>query len=315
MAGNIQLWPPITINRIIQTLIYRLALHPLLIDPPIWTADETPVKITKFRNFAGIEVQNPTGLTLSIYPYYYYGGDRANNLTVSTANTALKFETYTSSAGGRDFSSVSKVTATIMFTLSAFGFSKSTETNDDVNEAQQEISSAGYNEQQTVYEYNYVEWMLRQYMELLARILMANDMRKLPRFPDGIGLLAGSDVLSIEYPTAKWEQGKNSVLHFASLLWQADYYIPREWKLLPQPTLAEMHEGNLVVGTIPGVDSKIYYDTLHHRYLDDQGNDVLPSQLIDPATGYPYSTLDADLISLIASAPKSILDVSFFFKV
>lgn len=306
-GGNIQAWPPVTVNRICQTLIYRLAMHPLLIDPPIYHPETGhPIRIAKYRNFDGLELKNTKGITLSIFPYHFGGSDTGTSLTVESTNAGVTFKAHSLGGGIPDVLALDEATANIVVKLSAFGFSM--DLNQDLNVAPAQV---------TTFEFNYVEWMLRQYAELVAHILRGRDMRRLPRFPDRRPLLANSFVTNIDYPTSRWEQKANLVLHSASLVWQTKYYVVREWENPPVYVPVEISDGNLVVGyldTPSGIPDDIYYDTLLHRYLMKNGDEVERSALTDPATGVPYPHLDADLISLIDSSPRSLEDLSFYFK-
>jgi len=306
-----QLWPPVTANLIVQTLIYRLAQHPLLKAGIIVDEQGSPIRITKFRNYDGLEVQNLSGLTLSVFPYHYNNSDQATSLTVESVNASIRFQPYTLGASGDqrvDLTALDEATCNIVLRLHAFGFSKSPVSDPDV------ISG-----QETVFETNYVEYALRQYAELLAHALRGRSMRRLPRFGDGVPLLAGSTVQHIDFPTARWENKGNSVLHSASVLWQAKYYVVREWQRPPSYELVQPADnGSLLVGHKPdalGIEHPVYYNTVLHKYLDaDNETEITRAELVNPATGQLYSNLDASLISLIDTSPKSELDISFYFR-
>lgn len=300
--GTVQVWPPVTTNRIVQTLIYRLATHPLMKEPLIYDEKGFPFRINKYRNFDGHEFKNTDGITMSIFPYHYSTSDAGTSLTVNTENAALYFEPYNLGANGADPTSLERVTANIVVKLSAFGFS------------QEDSSDQGQlnPQQNTQFEFNYVEWTLRQYLEYIAAVLRGQDINKLPRFHDGVNLLSNSFVKNGQFPTSRWETGSNSVLHSASLLWQVQYYVPREWKLPERLTFVEMSDGNLLVGKLNEQD--LYYDSLRDRFLAVDGTELIRSDLNDPVTGQLYTTLDADLISLIDTSPKSLLDFSFYLK-
>jgi hypothetical protein len=306
-----QAWPPVTANLIIQTLIYRLAQHPLLRSGVITDDNGNPIRITKFRNYDGLEVQNLSGLTLSVFPYHYNNSDQSTSLTVESVNASVKFQPYTLGASGDqqvDLTALDEATCNVVLRLHAFGFSKSATSDPDV------ISG-----QDTVFETNYVEYALRQYAELLAHALRGRSLRRLPRFGDGVPLLAGSTVQHIDFPTARWENKGNSVLHSASILWQAKYYVVREWRKPPAYELVQTAmNGNLLVGHLPdalGVERPIYYSTVRYKYFEADGEtEIERAALVDPATGQLYPNLDASLISLIDTSPKSELNLSFYFR-
>lgn len=305
--GTIQLWPPVTVNGIIQTLIYRLALHPLIANPPIWDVTGNQVRINKFRNFDGLELKNPSGITLSVFPYHMANSDASTNLTTESSNASIVFKPHTLGGGhGQDMTAMDEATANIMLKLHAFGYSQQSEADGDI-----------VNNQSTQFEFNYIQWALYQYGELLASALRSRELRKLPRFADNKFLLANSFVNYVDHPTSRWEQGGNLVLHSATVLWQVKYYVVREWKRPPRYVPAEMSGSNVRVGylnTPSGVPEDILYDTLQHRYIRADGSVVARTDLNDPATGSPYDTLDAELILLIDTAPRSQFDLSFYFK-
>ena len=307
---TVQIWPPVTVNMIVQTLMYRLAEHPLLRTGLITDESGNPIRITKFRNYDGLEVQNLSGLTLSVFPYHYNNSDASTALTVDSKNAAVKFEPYTLGGSGDnmvDLSALDQATANIVLRLHAFGFSKTPVSDPDI------ISG-----QSTVFETNYVEYALRQYAELLAHALRGRSLRRLPRFSDGVPLLAGSAVQHVDFPTARWENKGNSVLHSASILWQAKYYVVREWRKPPAYEMVQAVSGNILVGYLPdnlGVEHPVYYNPVRKVFLKEDFETVVAREdLVNPVTGQLYPNLDGPLISLIDSSPKSDLDISFYFK-
>ncbi len=310
MPETNQLWPPTTVNRIIQTLLYRLAMHPLINNPPIWQQDGTPVRINKFRNYDGPEIKNFSGLTLSIFPYHYGKSDEASTLTVNSDNGAVTFREYSSSAGGADVSGKDEATINLVIRLDINGWSQDGEVDNEIIESQQ-----------TIFEFNYYEFLLRQYIDLLRSILSSYDMAKVPRFPDGQPLVTASFVNHFQYPTSNFTVKGNSVLHSASLLWQGKYYVPREWRTPPQWVLAMGNDGLVALGTIPAPAGDplnkpvpIFYDAILNQYRNGDGVVVDRTTLNDPQTARPYGTLDSDLIALIDTAPRSPFDLSFYFK-
>lgn len=304
--GSIQLWPPVTVNGIVQTLIYRLATHPLIANPPIWDETGQPIRITRFRNFDGLELKNPSGITLSVFPFHYANTDASTNLTTESSNASVVFKQHTLGGGqGLDVTAIDEANANIMLKLHAFGIKQSTEADPEI-----------INNQNTQFEYNYVEWGLRQYAELIAQVLRSKELRKLPRFHDQRQMVSNSFVKYVDFPTARWDQGGNLVLHSATILWQTKYYAVREWKVPPHYIPAEMKGTSLILGLISlgGVDVDIYYDTAKRVFIKSDGTVLDRTVLTDPTTGSPYSTLDADLIKLIDTAPTGTFDFSYYFK-
>jgi len=314
MPPTNQLWPPVTVNRIIQTLIYRLASHPLIAKPPIVDSLGNPIRINKFRNFDGVEVKNPSGLTLSIYPYHYGNSDTNTSLTIGSDNAGVIFKDYTLGGGGGpgangslDMSAKDEVVSTFVLKLHAFGFSSTPSTDTTLTPGQN-----------TRFEFNYVEWLLRQYAELVAATLRSSEIRYLPRFPDRKRLIVSSWVKHIDFSTGDWANKGNSVLHSASILWQTRYYVPREWRLMPQLSLAEASDGTLYIGTIPPLTAgepliQVFFNTILGIYTLADGSQISRASLNDPATGVLYTTLDSDLVSLADSAPNDSTDFSLYF--
>lgn len=306
--GSLQLWPPVTINRIVQTLIFRLAMHPMLTDPPIFKPDGSPLRINKFRNFDGKELKNPAGITLSIYPYHYANASSTTALTVGSENAAIVFEEKTTLGGIRgDQTAYHKVRANLQLKIQMFGYSQNTEDDPDVAESQN-----------TIFEHNYIEWTLRQYAEVVAAVLRDDDMRNLPGFPNGTKcLLKNSFVHHIDFPTAEVDSGANLILHSATLTWHADYYVPIRWRRPARWLPVEMSDGNILLGytgSAQGVTSDVYYDSTRHLFLRTDGTVIPRADLTDPDNELPYATLDQDLISLIDSSPRGLLDLSFYFR-
>lgn len=305
--GPLQVWPPVTINRIVQTAIYRLAMHPLLIDPPIIDATGNPLRINKFRNFDGKELTNTTGITLSVFPYHYASADADTSLTVQTENAALVYNSKEMTLGGPkgDTTSYIKARASIQFKLHIFGYSKNNEDDPGIIQGQD-----------TLFEHNYLEWTLRQYAEVIAAILR-DDLHYLPGFPNKtIRLLANSFVHHIDFPTAAVDSSSNLILHSATLTWHADYYVPIRWRRLGRYIPVELSDGNIPIGYIvdsTGVSHDVFYDTIRRVFLLVDGTIIDRSQLNNPATQTAYSSLDRDLLTLIDTAPKSLFDLSFYF--
>src|ERR1035437_4786824 len=136
--GSIQIWPPVTVNRIVQTLMFRLAMHPLITDPPIVDATGNPLRINRFRNFDGKELQNPTGITLSIFPYHYARGNASTNLTVNSENAGVTFDPKATTLGGGrdDMTAYHQARANIELKLHMFGYSQDALNDPDIIEGQ-----------------------------------------------------------------------------------------------------------------------------------------------------------------------------------
>jgi len=305
--GPLQIWPPVTVNRIVQTTIYRLAMHPLMIDPPIIDAQGNPLRVNKFRNFDGRELLNTNGITLSVFPYHYANGDTGTSLTVQSENAGVVFNQKQMTLGGQkgDTTSYVQARATIQLKLHAFGYSQNNEDDPSIMRGQE-----------TIFEHNYIEWTLRQYAEVIAAILR-DDLHYLPGFPSKtVRLLANSFVHHIDFPTATVDFSSNLILHSATITWHADYYVPIRWRRLAKYIPAELSDGNVPIGYINdsfGVSRDIFYDTIRRVFIFTDGTFVDREQLNNPETQTAYSSIDLDLLTLIDTAPKSLFDLSFYF--
>jgi hypothetical protein len=322
-----QLWPPTTVNRIIQSTIYRLANHPLLQNPPIWDNQGNPIKITKWRNYDGLELINVQDLTCSVFPYHYTSSDQSTVPTVFTENSGLVFKPYTLGGGqGKpgDQTAIDEANCTVVIKLHAFGFSQ--------DESVDNAISPG---QQTIFQINFVEFLLRQYAELVAACLRSIEVQRLPNLQTGHNLLASSFVHHIDYPTARWDKDANLLLHSASIIWHTKYYVVRNWQRPDVWVPVDLSDGNLLVGTIPaaavgrtGADVGVVHDTIQKKYFWIELIDPVPPQtestknlieldetlLLNPLTNSLYKTLDANLIELIRTAPDGVFDFSLYFR-
>lgn len=306
MPGTYQLYPHITTNRIIQTLILRLAMHPWMQVPMIVDPSGNPVRINRFRNFDGKELKNPKGITLSVFPFHYGKSKEDTTLTVGTNNSSAKVIPTDGTLGsnGLDPTAYFKVRLNVMLKLNAFGFSQDSQADSRIIHGQE-----------SNFEFNFIEMLLRQYTDMVVMMLSANDMRKLPNLLNGKPMLATSYVDHWNYPSSGWDEGPNSLLHSATILWQAEYYLPREWRFPERYKPIDLVDGMIPVGyaNINGVQTAIYYEYVTGKYFDENSNEVVRSDL-NEASGALSTSLNSELIQLIDSAPRELFDFSLFFK-
>lgn len=300
--------PFVSVNQIIQTLIFRLASHPWLREPIIVTENGQKLSINRFRNFNGKELKNGAGLTLSVYPYTYVN-DPEQPMTLNSKNATVQFRQgkgahETLGANGQDPTSMLEAVLSVCVRIDAFGFAQKSEGDNDI--------TAG---QQTVFEFDEVEMILRQYIDLVARVLMGNDMRKLPRLLDNQPLLTNSWLDQMNYPTSNWVKGPNSLLHSASLVWQAVYHVPHEWRLPTRYVPIDMVDGLLALGSIEenGEAVSVFYDTVSLKFVRDDRTEIARDDL--NVSGTVADTLNAEFMALVDGAPKGLFDFSMYHKV
>ena len=149
----------------------------------------------------GRRYASTSSATMSIFPYHYGNSDENSTLTVNSENAAVTFREYTSSANGQDRDGRDEATVNLIIRLDANGYSE-----------EGEVDNEAITAQQTIFEFNFIEFMLRQYLDLLRSILTSNDMRNVPRFPSGDPLVSNSFVNSYRYPTSNPKVQRNSVL-------------------------------------------------------------------------------------------------------
>jgi len=325
MAQTTQLWPPVTANRIVQTLIARLATHPLLTNPPVWDNEGNPIRITKWRNYDGLELEN-FDLTCSVFPYHYTSSDSGTVTTVHSENVGTLFKPHTLGGGvnGGDQSATDEAMTAIVIKLHLFGYSR------EQSEDNQIVPG-----QQTRFDFNFNEFLLRQYADLMAHVLRSPEIQLLPSLQTGKPLLASSFPHHMDWSTSRWEKGANLLLHSATVIWHAKYYVVRNWKRPSVWVSVDLADGTLVVGSIPasavgttGLAVGVVFDTIQAKWFWARLipavapstvptrvlEDLDPDLLVDPGTNEPYQTLDPDLLKLIADTPNGPFDFSLYFK-
>jgi hypothetical protein len=278
-------------KEIIENILLNLAAHPLIQDPPIWDVDGEPVRITKFRNFDGIELQNTDGkgLTLSVFPYNYTR-NQMEALTVNSTNASVVYRQYTLGNGGSPLSSKDQCMCFIGFKLHLFGY-------DVVNYVDPFVVS----NQQTTYEINQAEGILQAWAELLRLILVDERMRKLPEYGNqNRFLLTNSFVNYVNFGSGAWTENENLVFHTATLVWETIHYPKRHISDPPLITFQGGYIGDIPDPDNPGNIIEVCYDLSTDRYFNCATNASLsPQALVDPRTGNYYSSLRTNVIQLV----------------
>lgn len=277
------------IQEILENLFVHLAIHPVISNPPILDANGNQIRINKFRDFDGIELKNASdGLTLSIYPYSYIQSDTGGMLTTQTPNASIGYKPYTLGSGASPMGPLDETKAYIMLKLHYFGYNTQLTTDPFIQA-----------NQSTIFEFNKAEQVLRQWMEII-RLVLVSDLRKLPSV---IGrprfLLTNSTVNWINFNSGVWDKEANLIFHTASMLWETCYYSKRN---IDNHNLIDIVGGQ--VGTLGAVP--VCYNLTQDRYYNCTTNETIPvTDLVDPATGTFYDTLNVNVVKIIDMISQS----------
>jgi hypothetical protein len=300
--------PYLNIDTIIEYAFLHLGNHPLVRQPKILNKVGTPIKITRFRDDNGFD-ENQDGLTLSIYPYTY---DGTSNETVQTGNAALVYEHYHIGSGTSQ-PSFDRCRVHLVAKLQALSYNRPLET----------VDYDGFTIQ---FVRNETERALRKWMEQLRTILLTNPTNNLS------GLVKNSHVNHIVFRTSEWtgKEGKNAVLHEASLLWQIEINSPRNWKTWPlynpldgvdnweyigletqtgRPIYYDNGsswmvsvDGYIISTTPPPANLPVKWDNIQKRFETPAGVPLTNLQLVNPANSKPW--IDTNLLIIgVKKAP------------
>jgi len=278
------------IQEIIEAIFINLAAHPLINSPPVFDKDNNRVRITLFRDYDGIDLENTggAGVTLSIFPYSF-SNNQDNNLTVNSSNASIVFKPHTIGRLGTPQGPLDEARAHITFKLHVFGYD--TPTTMDTNFIENQVTKFQLNKNQQI---------LRVWAETL-RMVLVSDLQKLPSVNYPIrNLLSNSFLNQINYGSSKWDDGPNLIFQTATMLWETTYYAKRS---LEDWNPVEVIGGN--VGSVPDPNPlnnpiPVCYNLAQDRYFNCSTNDTLTrDQLIDPATGTFYTTLATNVIKVV----------------
>lgn len=279
-------------HELIKAFYVRLAAHPIVNDPPVTDRMGNPVRITKFRNYDGIELSN-TGdkqLTLSITPYSYVSADSGQALTSNSANASIVYGKTTLNQGmGAPQGPLSEAIASIVFKLHLFGYDMTTYEDYDAIKGQK-----------TTFEWNESEAILFQWAEVLVTVL-ASEMSRLKSVD-----LPARDLTSagwcnwVNFNTTRWTEDANMVAHTATILWQTRHYAKRSLATAEPIQVVGGYIGDIPDPDNPGETIPVWYDLVSDRYLNGLTLEPLPNSLvIDPQTGNPYSALHVSVIRIL----------------
>lgn len=252
--------PYLMVDEVIDRALMWIRAHPLFKDPIVLNGAGQPLRITKLRNFDGLDT-NSTGLTLSIFPYAYMG---TSNETTTSGNVALTFRPYT--LGGKD-SGFDIASLTLVVKLSIQGVENKTEVVDP-------------GPHKVVYERSMREVALYKWIPVMRSILLTNPVSDLA------GLVSNSTVNWGSFRSVAWnkgpgtsDKGENAVFHSASLLWQLDFFAPRNWREYPSRV------------PLPGGDSGSTWEYVGIRSLDCEAVYFDTStELLVTLAGFPLLT-------------------------
>lgn len=255
--------PYLTVDDVIETIIVMLATHPMIQDPIVMNSAGTPLRINRICDSEHIYEFNRTGITLSIFPYTYYG---TSNETVDSKNVAMRFINYdlgnASAAGGRD-----QVRLSLVVKIQIAG-----------KQHEEYALNEGLDHQITVIR-NRREGALYRWLPILRSILLTNPLDKLG------GLITNSEIPWGSFRTTREESspgtrvgGENIILHSASLVWSFDYFTARNYITLNQP-IPQTNTGPRPSWTYIGVRSAdcklMYWDELAGFIVSSQGYPIL----------------------------------------
>jgi hypothetical protein len=278
------------IQEILEAIFVNLAAHPLIITPPVLDDRNDPARITLFRDYDGIDLENtlPNTLTLSIFPYKY-SSDPEANLTGNSTNASIVFSPYTLGKQGTPQGPLDKATALITFKFHTFGYD--TRLNSDPLLISNQV---------TRFQFNHAEQLLRRWAEVL-KLILVSDLQRLPsvNYP-ARPLLTNSFVRYIDFNSGKWTEGGNLVFHTATLVWEVVYYTKRSLEdFNPVEVIGgqigEIPDPNNVNNTVP-----VCYNLTQDRYFNCVTSETIPrTDLVDPATGTYYASLATSVIHVV----------------
>ena len=290
--------PYLTIDEILERALILISQHEYFKSPIVFDSANNPVRITRLRTYNGFDL-NYTGLTLSLFPYTYEG---TSNVTVNSHNAAIVYEPYHvgSADGGFDRAKVALVCR-----LQTTG-------------TKQEETPFNPTTNIPVIERSARETALYRWLTVLQGILLTKPIQNLG------GLIKNSSVNWGEFSSVTWDgqKGKNYVLHSASLLWQMEIYVPRNWRELPSFIGINLSPSWVYVGLRKIDCTPIYWDSAKDNlvsvdgfviYTSPKGNqinyDPAAKQLIDNVTKYPLTT--DQLLDPRIAEPTPFIDLSY----
>lgn len=209
--------PLLSVDDVLERAIAMITAHELVQNPIVFNNAGQPIRITKVRDFDGLDT-NSTGLTLSIFPYAYMG---TSNETIGSHNAALVYDAYELGGrnGGADGAERCRLSLVVKLTAQGYDVAKTT------------IPGV----HPIVVERSMNEVALYRWLTMMRLILLTNPIAVLG------GLVAGSTINWGAFRSVSWDKGpgtsskgENAVFHSATLLWQLEMFVPRDWKDFPQ---------------------------------------------------------------------------------
>jgi len=250
-----------TVRQLINAVLGSIATHPRIINPeiyyPIVGADEQKeeVKIIKYRNYDGIELQEP-GLVLDVFPYYS-SRTFSSGLRAKSGGKSVAFKPMTLSHNSRN-SNYQEATYNVVIQLNyqdvainntaTYKYDVMSSTGSDflqiphgynVRTREQNLMDLYGNKIVGVHNFNDPnlyqesinievdinpgEEILREYLDLLR--LVVNDMPTLLPFSIRDGF-----VKEFDFPTTSWNRTSSDIyFHFAWLLVEFVVFPPGGW--------------------------------------------------------------------------------------
>lgn len=290
--------PYLTIDEILDRALILISQHEYFKSPIVFDSANNPVRITRLRTYNGFDL-NYSGLTLSLFPYTYEG---TSNVTVNSHNAAIVYEPYHVGSGDSGFD---RAKVALVCRLQTTG-------------TKQEETVFSPTSNIPVIERSARETALYRWLTVLQGILLTKPIQNLG------GLIKNSSVNWGEFSSVTWDgqKGKNYVLHSASLLWQMEIYVPRNWRELPSFIGINLSPSWVYVGLRRIDCTPIYWDSSKNNlvsvdgfvvYTSPQGQQVnydpATKQLIDNITKQPLTT--AQLLDSRIAEPTPFIDLSF----
>lgn len=195
--------PFLNLNTLIERALQLISFHPLMTNPLVRNAAGQPVRVNRYRNFGGLDI-NSNGLTLSIYPYEYRG---TSNETVESTNAGVVYRPYDIGGGGSgDSPGRDSMTINLVVELSTTAAEHITETK-----------AVGNNQVEFVRSTR--EQLLRDYIMGVRDVLLTYPVSTVG------GLVQNSTVKLLGFRTGEWVNDKGAggqrfVLHKVALIWQ-----------------------------------------------------------------------------------------------
>jgi hypothetical protein len=227
----------ITIKNLVHLTREAILTHPLAINPPILNPlDNEQVFIKKVRHFDGLEVLDLSGLTLSIFPYYFKSGTNGGQ-TINTGNAPVVYKekplyTGTNIRGNNLYEAMATIVIKVHYPALALGnlIELEMDTTAQVNAddfTQPLFSSKKIIQLQT----NPAEEIIQDWVENLRLILDDSEVKTLSKYGNPV---TSSRISHFILNTLNWQGGTGGsdvYFHEGYLVWNLVYYPDTQWDI------------------------------------------------------------------------------------